>query len=912
MNALRGFHFVILRLSFSVLLYLSGITIVTAIDDEIGAGIPHHVRHVKTYTSQSGEFEIVVDPTHLNACYDANYIAIRNSDNTWATQLPFTLWDARVTDDGHVVGYGYTQGLEGIFHKSDDPRPGHLIVAIIDPGGSVLMKERIQRVPSDFLHGSPTPIVQDIKLGHLQKSFLLRVDDADNNRNEEHWWFYDIHPAKRRKEVGTQFCQSDGSDHRTILHVGSISNSPLWIVQVQTILNGDMGVEFIVCDSGGEIVWKLAAPVDYEVDDDELEDKLLYQMRQRGAILENKEANQFSFQLVKSEARVTFRVERESDGQWKVVEVGRQRRVYEADQRANERRDKPSTFSMPLIGELKLTKSVEPLHPVRDIACGFAIDPSGHFAFIRHSENAYEFVAVDTDGKQLEAFDLEIEIPKGFLLNGIVSIGGGHFVTTASSWQIDSQAMGWNIDINARTAKRLANFRSPSIDCLVGMTNERFAVLATEQSKNTMTPQLQICDSTGEQLSLIDGGYNSYPQTLFSPEAIAVNSAGELCVLDVIRKEIVVYSDDVRYRRTLNLPELWGYEPNYPSGLFATRDGGLIVYDFHGRHPLVQMTASGKPMKVINPRSAEDRKTLFCGESLRVTPDGNIWIVEGPEIVRLGEKGIVDKRLGVPANPHSLDEIDAIHIDRQGQIFAQASRTGAIHICDLSGQTKHVLFHDRLLDHAYSRNAINVTGEKELAICVNDDSLLFFDWEGKLKAELTPPGTPAYYQQTNDVFLCSDITVLLVVSRDGTIRQRIRRHADRTWLEKIESVAIGKDGSFAVLTRHTDVDRSWKVSIFEADFSPRCTVDHDRYVYGLDYDGTYLALAVQDGLLFFNGEGQSLGHFPAYEDLEKTQGFCFYPYLVDARGELILVEASSDPRIRRYDLTSLRTRKTRD
>lgn len=872
-------------------------------------GLSENVLHVSRYTSLSGDFQLVVDPTHLNACYQAHYTVYRQGGVIWSKQLPFTLWKARITDDGYVVGYAYTQGVDGIFGRGNDPRPGHMVVAIVDPNGNITLQEKHKRTESQFLHAAPSPLAADIELDGNQESFLLRIENTNLNNREEHWWYYDIRGARRTKELDTAFCLSDGYNSRSILHVRSVPATELWLVQMWTYQNRKSGAAFFVCDSSGSKIWELEALGDYEVSDEVVEDTLREQIWRSGAIVPEKQPKQFTLQLVKTSEKVTFLVEKTANPEWQVSEVNRWRSVYPIGRDLSA----ISNLTLSATGEvdLRAEQTGGVYHPVHDVACGFDVDAQGSFGFIRHKDDTYKFVSVDSDGKLLTEFEMALEIPSDFQLDGIANVGAGHFVTTASSMGVGSRALAWNIDVKAKSVDPLSNFQSPGIDCLAGMNNGRFVVLATNRGKYTMSSQLQICDSTGERLELIEEEYESYPHKLFSPAAVTINSVGEICVLDVIRKEVVIYGDDGRYRRTLELERLWGREPSYPSGIAGTNDGGILVHDFDGRFPLVQMTLGGKVTREIDPRPAEGRKTLYGGRNVRVAPDGRLWLMDGSQIVRLGQDGIVDKRLGIPVAPQVLGRIGAIHVDRAGRFYAQSSQTGAVHIFDATGHRQRIVHHERLLDLGYSQRPINLTDDGELVVSdgdLNRETLLFFDEGGELVDTLLPPAGPVFYQPVQDKFLCSDYTQLLVASRDGSVQHRIRRHADRTWLEHLHSVAVASDGSFAVLTSHSDPMVSSKVSIYECDYTPRCTMESDRYASLLDYDGSFLVINSKHGLLLFDANGTQLGMVKP--DSDTTDSTWLFPYLVRERRELVLIEQSDEPIIRRYNLATLYDRGT--
>ena len=65
----------------------------------------------KTYKSPSGEYELRVDPSTIYGPGEGSYRMTRKGAEIWAKKLPFTLWDAGVTDDGTTAGYAYSLGM---------------------------------------------------------------------------------------------------------------------------------------------------------------------------------------------------------------------------------------------------------------------------------------------------------------------------------------------------------------------------------------------------------------------------------------------------------------------------------------------------------------------------------------------------------------------------------------------------------------------------------------------------------------------------------------------------------------------------------------------------------------------------------------------------------------------------------
>src|SRR5258708_5725642 len=67
----------------------------------------------KTYRSPAGQYALTVDPSDLYGCGEGAYRFSDGGKESWSLTLPFTLWDASVTNRGTIAGYAYTHSAGG-------------------------------------------------------------------------------------------------------------------------------------------------------------------------------------------------------------------------------------------------------------------------------------------------------------------------------------------------------------------------------------------------------------------------------------------------------------------------------------------------------------------------------------------------------------------------------------------------------------------------------------------------------------------------------------------------------------------------------------------------------------------------------------------------------------------------------
>ncbi len=142
-----------------------------------------------TYSSPSGQYRLEVNPSTLYGQGDGTCRVTRAGVEVWSKTLPVTLWQAAIADDGTVAGYGYSHGAEGAVRegRARDDRPGTFHVVILDPQGKFRLNQVTPREESRFEDGLPDPKAAGMWVDPTTDRFVVRIVDADVNRNSESW-----------------------------------------------------------------------------------------------------------------------------------------------------------------------------------------------------------------------------------------------------------------------------------------------------------------------------------------------------------------------------------------------------------------------------------------------------------------------------------------------------------------------------------------------------------------------------------------------------------------------------------------------------------------------------------------------------------------------------------------------------
>ena len=851
----------------------------------------------RTYTSPSGQYAVFIDPGDIYGRNGATYELRKNGKTQWRKKLPVTLWEANISDNGLIGGYGYSNGPEGFGTEESDRGSGTFHVVVIDSEGKLLRNDNKTREGSRFLHTLPNPIAKGIIFDGANDQMVVRIADPDVNRGIEKWQVIRLSTGQTVSQFEPANLISNGKNARSIINAQPIIGTPLTLVHWWRYEGGKVGARFTAFTAKGEPVWSMELADDYQIPGDEdAEDELRRFIWKRSAILPSKNNRQFQLLFARKFQKVTYSVQSSDKNDWSIKEIRRDPIDIPIETEPTKKfviKEKPlesrGVIDLQVVG----TKQSSLFEGVLNIE----LDGRKRIAFIKQIEDSSdEFIVVDEDGKLLHRMPLNVTDNEEARWSGYAWLGKDRYVLTRSGFGREAKAKAWIVDLQNEKLIQLSQFDCPSIDEVAASGSGDFVVLATLRQKYTSETTVHAFDSSGRKKWSLNQGYSKGPESLFSPEDVAILSSGNVAVIDVIQHNVKLFDPDGKYLRTIQLEQSWGREPNYPSGIARDLDGGFVVADFNGTPPFVRMSSDGSVVDNWQPKFKDGRNVDT--QNLKMSASGRLWACDRHSILRLDETGVVDKILGPAPSSKHLGKIASVTIDRHSNIFAADSRTGTVSVFDKNGKLRHVCEtkpRDVLEELWNPSLTVDDDGKVYLGIedNIGESKFVYFAVDGDRIGLIDFISDKWQFQPGSELGLALDFTDGYLVNRDGKRVQKISRRANGNWLEDPYSAAFAWDGSFAIATSNNS-----SVTTYDRNGTPEKTIDLPAEISfpKLAYDGKKLVIGCYDKLFFCSVE---VGEFYRLVPSPATgRNIALHPYFT-TQGELLVFDGSSK-KIHRY------------
>lgn len=844
------------------------------------AGLARDTLNPKTYTSPDGSWSAYVEPATKDGDAGAKYVVKHNGESVWQNELSFALWDGQITDSGLIAGYAYEYGLDGRpFHR---PNSGHsyLYAVIIDEAGHVRLQDGHAR-HEPAVHSTPPgpcePAAAGVIVDPAADVFIIRIPGTFGDSTYT-WWRYRLSTGEKLADVVPHqpAHAKDLAFHREI-SVQRVSDAPLvlthWFVWEYVGQHLAQSAQIQLTDYDGKDVWNLDLRDEYSRLGRDWDPRS--NLVEPGIVQVELSGRNFTIRSYSLGEKIKCAIVGDAKRGWSVNELSR-----EADQLPVGGRDEDDVPAVPqtplkLLGTIHLGSPATPPPSIEDI-CGFSIDDQNNMGFIRPQKNGPgTFTLVSRQGKIVRTWLLPDAKPP---------VGDQTVWLEPGKWLVYSTGLGDDdaaasvLDVETGGVTKLP-VKLGGIKTACRAADGGFAMIGGAEWVGASS--LFVFDREGTQ---------RWSAALFSPQSVTMTSDGTLVALENISNQLVYFSPNGQRLRETPLRKMIGYEPEYPTGVEADAEGGVIVLDFAGKPSIRRFSMEEKELDGFTPTYDDGRAFRVVGNVQR-SPDGNLWTSDGHALLQLTDKGEVDQIFGAKPAEGGLRKARYLTVGSDGRVYVVNERDGRIYVFDCDGNPITILKPDpKDFSVESPSDSISIAGDGE-AYCQSRqyagnrsrNGYVHFDSNGdRLGYEscsfdtiteewLFQPGTHKKWMLGYETIALAD--------EDGAIVKTIKKRPNGNWLERVGSGAVAPDGSLAVIAS----PEGWgmrgpaTVNIYASDGKPICTLPREgRWIpYQIAFNGRMAVTCWGSELQFHYLDGR-----PAkYATLPTAEGQQDYWYV---------------------------------
>lgn len=810
--------------------------------------------------SSTGKASIAVEPTDPEDGSPCKVTLTVNGKVQWSKDLPYSITESYVTDDGHIFGIGKKRSKEGGYRGSE------FVVVDIDPRGKILLEERTPITMSRYVDAGFDPLVEGVVFDADSDRAIVRVGDVNRNSSQETWHLFTISTGKHFAKVLPRL-----NGNNSVMDVRPIPGTNLLATSWYSYRDGSgsMGQSFAVMDYSGHALWSTDLPRDFNNGKENYEQfDLRTRAEEEGTILENSHDHQFSTWSVKDKIRFDYAVSG-PENHPKITLLAKN--PYDGKPKSGPKTLEVPVAEIPVESSFRIFEDKAAMTEVSNID-QFFFDANDHVVFLRSGDSP-AIVEVDQAGKLVRKLTLPSPSLVGETERFLTKIKNGSYVLASSLLQDfgktlkQAKTFAWRVDLGSGKFVPLSQFSACSIDAIAGLPDGRFAVLSTEEMMYTSARHVSLHSSSGAELWIIgESGYRGSEQDLLSPEDIAVDAKGRVVVLDNIRDSLQLFSSGGKLEKFLDLEKIWKVKPNYPTHITCCDNGQYWLNDFGNSSPCLRLDVNGKILQKFHPKMASG-KLLEPRDKIVVDPKGNPWISETESIYRIGNDGNVAAVVGNQPRTAGLGEIRDVEIAQDGSVFAMDSHTGSVFHFDKTGKPlSEFKFGPNDVNDMMASNSMMVTRSGDLFVHTIKGTVRFTPTGQRLpiipdSKQETVEGKPIEPQPTWRWYGPD------LLDENNKVRMTLRRWKDGTWMLDGPS-AMAPDGQLMAFSGSDYRDRKGTkpkfLGFFAANGTPQIQVPFvipEEYLGAVAYDGTNAYFATKAGLVALDKSGKALWSF---------------------------------------------------
>jgi hypothetical protein len=244
------------------------------------------VFHYRTITSASGEYELSIDPSNQSGEGESELKLTKSGELLWAKKFPATFYEAFISNDGGIVGYAYTNGIQG------GVDPGDIAIFILAVDGEILLDERIARSPSPYFHMDPTPIVGEFVAAEGTDLVAVLIRGV--------WRIYSLSEARLFRSLQ--------ADDKGVWKAVWVRDTEYLVVQSCVGRNVTDGVCYRIIDTNGAEQFRLECLDDFQCKDHEKTVQLVEYLDAHGSVKYGPKSRTFSLESFANQTLVTYEI----------------------------------------------------------------------------------------------------------------------------------------------------------------------------------------------------------------------------------------------------------------------------------------------------------------------------------------------------------------------------------------------------------------------------------------------------------------------------------------------------------------------------------------------------------------------------------------------------------------------------
>ena len=786
----------------------------------------------QTETSPSGHYSLFENPNFPDGGGEAYYRLMKDGLTVWSANLPYSLRQFGVTDDGVVAGYAYTNGADQV---------GKFTISILNPNG----KSRLYEPHTwTMTSAGPVPKIDHFFVDGPNDRMILGVADSNRVRNQTYLWEYQLSGGK---PLARHQIPRPDPNTRFLIDARPVAGTPLILLDWRRD-DGRKGMVFNLVDLKGNEYWRTTLPANYATDGPPGAKRATDTEMGRTGSIDAVGVGKFAIQEVKAELVVAYAVTKAGD-KWLVAEESRKPYIAESGPLV-----RPANLILAPMGRFELpvkTAEETAIHDIDD----FLLIPGERIAVLRGGA-APALLETDAMGKVLRAAPLPLR-PTGRLEQRIMArLGEGRYVVFVSSSSVGAGSRALMVDLAKGRAEVLRGFKSSPIKAAVGDVTGGFVVIADEAKPTGGLQSLSAYDAAGRsRWSHVSGTYSGKPSDILSPTDLTIDASGHVVVLDNIRHLIQLFDPQGLFISALELDKLWPTKPVYPSNLAATSDGGFVLYDYGASKSIRRLHSNGTPWASLVAQY-RDGKSLLLARTPKLDSRGRVWVTDRDSIYRLDSRGRTLSALGAAPVVMEAKKLADVKLDAAGNVYTLDALTGELLSFDHGGKVRFVA---TPLPTDYRQRpilgAIAVAPSGDVYVSIGNFGLTHAHYSPK-GVRITPkkdaPSAPPRAWHWEGLSLLDD--------RD--IEQtRIKRWPNLDWLRDAATY-VAPSGGLAVFSTG---DHPNRLAFYSPNGDPLQTAQVPLQVTGLSnfaYDGLWVYFARKNDILAVNHAGRPVWRFP--------------------------------------------------